>query len=47
MSRVAREVALRDEATEGLAEDDRLLDAERIAEAHHVVGKVVERPLDA
>ena len=42
---MALDVALRDEAAERLAEHDRLLDAEGIAEAHDVVGKGVERPL--
>ena len=44
MRRVARDVALGDEATEALAEHDRLGDAERIAQPHHVVGEGIERP---
>jgi hypothetical protein len=42
---VARQVALRDEAAEALAQHDGLDDAQRVAQAHHVVGKGVQRPL--
>jgi hypothetical protein len=43
--RVARQVTLRDEAAEALAEHDGFLDAESFAELHHVVGEGVQRPL--
>src|SRR4051812_24287899 len=45
MFRVSCEVALRDEATKRRAEHDRLLDAEGVAQVHHVVGPRVEVPL--
>ena len=43
--RVAREVTLGHESAEALAQHDRLADAQRIAQPHHVIGKGVERPL--
>jgi hypothetical protein len=42
---MARDVALRHEAAERLAEHDGPGDAQRVAEAHDVVGEGVERPL--
>ena len=43
--RVARQVALRDETAEALAEHGGLDDAQRIAKPHHIVGEDVQHPL--
>lgn len=42
---MSTEVALGDEAAEGVAEHDRLVDLDRVTQPHHVVGPRVEVPL--
>jgi hypothetical protein len=45
MAGVALDVALRHEAAERLAQHDGLDDAQRVAQAHDIVGEGVQRPL--
>src|SRR5262245_59450071 len=44
MARVLRDVGLRHHAAEGLAEHDRLLDAERRAKRAHVIAPLLQSP---